>query len=60
MRCPIIEAKTKEQCDELLMPDGETCPKHGLVGVEVERMNRSHRLTEESVMLQRKGLATGR
>jgi len=43
------------RCD-FHLADGETCPRHGNVFVEVERFRRTQHTTLENVMRKRKGL----
>ena len=39
------------------LPDGETCPRHGDVSVEVEKYRKTGHTTLENVMRKRKGLS---
>ena len=59
MNCPIIEqtagGATCGRCC-FYLPDGETCPRHGDVGEEVQLFAEAKRLTLENVMRKRKGL----
>ncbi len=59
MNCPIDEQTADGdlvgRC-YLHLPDGKTCPRHGDVGPEVDRFNKTRVSTAENVMRSRKGL----